>query len=74
MELAFFQFLVDKFTLLDPDPDPHIEWGSGSRRENECGSMRIRIQIHSPVWQEAGIGTRVAATAAGALQMSYTHP
>ena len=42
--LAFFQFLVDKFTLLDPDP--HIECGSGSRRENECGSIQIRI--HSP--------------------------
>ena len=44
--LAFFQFLVDKFTLLDLDP--HIEcWsGSVSKRENECGSMRIRI--HSP--------------------------
>ena len=36
--LAFFQFLVDKFTLLDPDPDPLIECGSRSRRENECGS------------------------------------
>ena len=34
--LAFFLFLVDKFTLLDPDLDPHIE--CGSRRENECGS------------------------------------
>ena len=43
--LASFQFLVDKFTLLDPDP--HNECVSGSRRENECGSMRIRI--HSPV-------------------------
>ena len=21
------------------DPDPHIECGSGSRRENECGSL-----------------------------------
>ena len=42
--LAFFAVLVDKFTLLDPDP--HIEWGSGSRSENECESMRIRI--HSP--------------------------
>ena len=28
--LAFFQFLVDKFTLLDSDP--HIECGFGSRR------------------------------------------
>ena len=44
--LAFFQFVVDKFTLLDADPDPHIECGSGSRRENECRFMRIRI--HSP--------------------------
>ena len=42
--LAFFLSSVDKFTLLDPDT--HIECGSGSRRENECGSMRIRI--HSP--------------------------
>ena len=44
--LAFFQFSVEIFTLLDPDP--HIECGSGSRRENECGSMRIRI--HSPAY------------------------
>ena len=48
--LAFFQFLGEKFTLLNPDPDLHIECGSGSgsrsRSENECGSMRIRI--HSP--------------------------
>ena len=42
--LAFFQFVVDKFTL--QDADPHIECGSGFRRENECRSMRIRI--HSP--------------------------
>ena len=34
--LAFFLFLVDIFTLLDPDT--HIEYGSGSRRENEYGS------------------------------------
>ena len=36
ISLHFFQFLVDKFTLLDLDP--HIECGSRSRRENECGS------------------------------------
>ena len=38
--LPFFQFLVDKFTLLDPDPQIECECGSGSgsRRENEYGS------------------------------------
>ena len=36
----------DIFTLLDLDPDPHFAGVSGSRRENECGSIRIRI--HSP--------------------------
>ena len=48
--VAFIQVLGDKFTLLDPDPQS--ECGSGSRRENECGSMRIRIQIriHSPAF------------------------
>ena len=59
--LAFIQVLGDKFTLLDPDPQS--ECGSGSRRENECGSMRIRrenecgsmririqIRIHSPAF------------------------
>ena len=44
--VAFIQVLGDKFTLLDPDPQS--ECGSGSRRENECGSMRIRI--HSPAY------------------------
>ena len=42
--LGFFLFFPSNFPLLDPDP--HIECVSGSRRENECGSMRIRI--HSP--------------------------
>ena len=32
--LAFFLFLFDNFSLLDPDL--HME--SGSRSENECGS------------------------------------
>ena len=39
-------FLVDKFTLLDPDPHFECGSGSGSRKQYECGSMRI--QIHSP--------------------------
>jgi hypothetical protein len=26
------------FALLHPDPDPHIECGSGSRNSNKCGS------------------------------------
>ena len=31
--LAFFQVLVDKFTLLDPDPDP-----GGNMNADPCGS------------------------------------
>ena len=31
--LAFFQFIVDKFTLLDPDPDP-----GGIINADPCGS------------------------------------
>ena len=31
--LNFFQFLVDKFTLLDPDPDP-----GGKMNADPCGS------------------------------------
>ena len=42
--LAFFLCFSSNFSLLYPDP--HIECGFGSRRENECGSMRTRI--HSP--------------------------
>ena len=33
--LAFFLFLIEQFSL--PDPEPHTECGSG--RENECGSV-----------------------------------
>ena len=51
---------MDKFTLLFPDP--HIECGSGSRRENECGSMRIRI--HSP-----GVGVGVGVGAGVCLEL-----
>ena len=39
--LAFFCYYLKKISLLDPDQ--HIECGSLSRRENECGSMWIRI-------------------------------
>ena len=42
--LAFIKFLFDNFSFLVPDR--HIECGSISRSENECGSMQIRI--HSP--------------------------
>ena len=38
--LAFFQFLVDKFTLLDPDPDP-----GGKMNADPCGSGST---LHSP--------------------------
>ena len=41
-----YMFLFS-FNFFHLDPDPHFECGSGSRRANECGSMRIRI--HSPV-------------------------
>ena len=40
-------FSSSKFSPLDPDT--HIECGCGSRRENEYGSMRIRIL--SPVYR-----------------------
>ena len=40
--LAFFSFLFEMFSLLDPDP--HIECESG--RVNKCGSRRIRF--HRP--------------------------
>ena len=43
---CIFLFLFEKHSLLAPDP--HMECGSGSRRENEFGSMRI--QIHSPAY------------------------
>ena len=46
--LAFFQFFPLNFSLLDPDPQ--IECGYGSRMENECGSMWIRI--HSPAGEK----------------------
>ena len=39
-----FSVFSSKFSLLDRDPNLHIE--SGSRKEIECGSMRTRI--HSP--------------------------
>ena len=42
--LAFFLFLVDKFTLLDPDPDP-----GGKMNADPCGSGSW---IHSPVLKE----------------------
>ena len=48
--LAFFQSLVDKFTLLDPDP--HIE--SGSRRENECGSGSTALVVGLNGYFETG--------------------
>jgi len=35
---------IAKFDLLDLDPDPFIENGSGSRRRFEYGSIRIRIR------------------------------
>ena len=38
---SIFKFLLKNFTLLNPDL--HDECGSGSRRKNDCGSMRIRI-------------------------------
>ena len=43
--LAFFLFLFKKIS----HPYPHFEGGSGSGRENECISMKIRI--HSPAWR-----------------------
>ena len=42
--LPCLQCKTTKFML--QDPDPHITWQSGSRRENGYGSMLIRI--HSP--------------------------
>ena len=44
--LSFFQFLVDKFTLLDSDPELHIECGSGSRRENYSGSGSTALHFN----------------------------
>ena len=43
----FSVFLLKMFSPLDRNLDSHIECGSGSRRENECRSMRIRT--NSPV-------------------------
>ena len=45
---SFFLFLLEHFSLLDPDP--HIECESGSRRQYECGSMRIRIHSPDDIW------------------------
>ena len=32
------------------NPDLHLNCGSGSGLQNKCGSMQIRIQIHSPAY------------------------
>ena len=45
----FSVFLLKMFSPLDRNLDSHIECGSGSRRKNECRSMRIRIRTNSPV-------------------------
>ena len=38
--LAFLQFLVDKFTLLDPDPDP-----GGKMNADPCGSGSTALTV-----------------------------
>ena len=43
--LAFIQFIVDKFTLLAPDP-------GGKMNEDPCGSGSMRLRIHSPAVME----------------------
>ena len=50
ISLHFCCFYWKNFPLVDPYP--HIECGSGSRRENECRSMWIRI--HNPGEIEGG--------------------
>ena len=46
--LAFLRFFPKCFPP-GSVPHPHIVCRSGSRRESECGSMRIRI--HRPGWR-----------------------
>ena len=44
------------FCLLDPDL--HLNCGSGSRLQNKCGSMQIRIRIHSPAYTFSKINNK----------------
>ena len=49
---CIFSVISSNFPLLDLDP--HIECGSG--RDNECGSMQIRIHSHAFNYGSIGYG------------------
>ena len=51
--LAFFQF-SSNFSLLVPDPHIECRSGSGSRRENECGSGSTALAMGCRFFQISG--------------------
>ena len=58
-QLILSKFRFFNISLLDLVPDPHIEYGSGSKRDNECGSRStalLFILIRAIKWNpERGI-------------------
>ena len=65
---ANFQKIAQGSPDLYPPPTLHIECGSGSGKDNECGSMRIRI--HSPGYRVPDAFKFLSRSGSGIPKMS----